>query len=63
MSDGCSIVEFLRHDGNTPITVERPALRRVATLNELRDRYLETHTHAIETSTLKTSRLWERLKL
>ncbi len=45
---GCTIVQFIRHDGKPPADLST-SVRRDTSLGLLRDRYVETHSHgAIE---------------
>ena len=51
---GCSVVEFMRHDGNPPVDAEL-SVRKDTTLAQLREAYIATFSHgAIEANTLST---------
>lgn len=53
---GCSVIDFLQHDGNPPLDVEL-SVRKDTTLSQLREAYITTFSNgAIEANTLSTSK-------
>lgn len=54
---GCTIVQFMQHDGKPPAALST-AIRRDTTFAELRDKYVETFSNgAIEANTLYTVKI------
>jgi integrase len=52
---GVDIVNFIKHDGNVPVTAEHPPGTNATALATLRDRYLATYARANEKNTLGTA--------